>query len=373
MGSHEGRLVVTAMRVDLDPGEWVQIDNARDALERIENDLTIQWVLIEPKLMQSIPELFQLLQYRGSPCGISNGLRLYSMRTEEQMYLDMMNEVRCMGHVKDDRTHVGVRSLFGKSLKFSLKNNRLPLLTTKRVFFKGIAKELLWFLKGSSHNKSLQEDGIHIWDGNGSRDFLDRNGLTHYEEGELGPIYGYQWRSWGKPYRMDSVKQSEGIDQIQQIIHTIRTNPTDRRMILSAWNVSQIDEMALPPCHMMAQFYVHFDENNEKHLSCSMYQRSADIFLGVPFNIASYALLTHMLAHVTGCKAHELVMFFGDTHLYQNHTEQADIQLARYTECKAFPVIRFNPEKQNIDDFTYDDFSLIGYTCCDGIQAPMAV
>lgn len=367
------KIVVTTRPVDLNPTEWIPV-SPKDALERIDR---VQWLLMDVVLMQTDRELFELLQYRGSPCGTSHGMRLYALRTEEQMYLDLMNEIRHMGHLKSDRTGVGVRSLFGKSLRFSLKNHRLPLLTTKRVFFKGVAKELLWFLKGSSHNKSLQQDGVHIWDGNGSREFLDRNGLSHYEEGELGPVYGYQWRSWGKPYRTDpqhgTTNEQTGIDQIQQIIHTIRTNDACRRMILSAWNVSQIDEMALPPCHVLAQFYVHVDEQNQKRLSCSMYQRSADIFLGVPFNIASYALLTHLLAHVTGTVAHELVMNFGDTHLYQNHVEQADTQIARYNECKPFPTVQIDPRVRDIDDITYDDISLVDYTCCDGIPAPMAV
>jgi thymidylate synthase len=211
---------------------------------------------------------------------------------------------------------------------------------------------------------------VHIWDGNGSREFLNKRGLSHYDEGELGPVYGYQWRNWGKDYTQTS--SEPGIDQLQTIINTIRTNPYDRRMILSAWNVSQLNEMALPPCHLIAQFYVH-ETNGVKYLSCSMYQRSADVFLGVPFNIASYALLTHMIAQVTGTVAYELITHFGDTHLYSNHVDQARTQIERYKEVKPFCKVVLNQTVNNIDDFVYDDIQIQNYECCPGISAPMAV
>lgn len=363
-------IIITSKKVDIEDEGWVFM-NPTKALERLENDPSVRCLLIEHEILCSNLDIFQIVQYRGNQCGETYGLCMYTIRSEEQMYIDLMNEVKLLGHEKMDRTNVGGRSLFGKSLRFCLKRNKFPLLTSKNVFFKGIAKELLWFLKGSSRNDSLRADGVHIWDGNGSREFLDRNNLSHYDEGELGPIYGYQWRSWGKPYK-NCTEQNHGIDQIKRIVNTIRTNPSDRRMILSAWNVSQLEEMALPPCHIIAQFYVH-TTNGQKYLSCSMYQRSADIFLGVPFNIASYALLTHLIAHVTDCKAHELVIFFGDVHLYNNHMTQADTQIARYKDIQSFPDIIINTDKTDIDAFVYDDFKVIGYRPSEGIKAPMAV
>lgn len=331
------------------------------------------WLLIDVESKMRFPELYAIVKYRCRNQGTRetpNGvIQLYSVLSEEQMYLDMMSEVLQLGNVRPDRTGVGVHSLFGHTLRFNLLDRTLPLLTTKRVFFKGVAKELLWFLKGSTHTQWLQAHGVHIWDGNGTRAFLDNRGLTHYPEGELGPVYGFQWRNWGKEY--PSV-EGRGIDQIQKIIHTIQTNPFDRRMILSAWNVSQLDSMALPPCHVLAQFYVH-EKDNIRFLSCAMYQRSADVFLGVPFNIASYALLTHMIAQVTGTIAYELITHYGDTHLYTNHVEQAKTQIERYYEGKPFCKLRLNPEKKNIDDFVYEDMQIEKYTCCESIKAPMAV
>jgi thymidylate synthase len=346
--------------------------DALNALRR--NDA--QWVLVDHCLLDTLPELFALLEYRGRSCGVQEHegcmLGLYSIRTEEQMYLDMMSTVVKMGHYRSDRTGVGVYSTFGKTLRFSLQDNTLPLLTTKRVYFKGVAKELLWFIKGSTNTRELRKDNVHIWDGNASRDFLDKRGLRSYNEGELGPVYGYQWRRWGDPYTPEyegnTSKPTVGIDQLQGIIDTIKKDPYSRRMILSAWNVSQLSEMALPPCHILAQFYVH-----ENKLSCSMYQRSADSFLGVPFNIASYALLTHMIAQVTGTSAYELIINFGDTHVYSNHVEQVKTQLQRYNEGKPFCKLRMNSERKTIDDFVYSDFKIVDYDPLTTIKAPMAV
>lgn len=333
-------------------------------------------LLTDEKFISEHPELCKLLAYRGQSQGTKeyNGvfLKLYIIRTEEQMYLDMASDVLRLGHFRNDRTGVGVYSMFGKTLRFNLQDNTLPLLTTKRVYFKGVAKELLWFIKGSTNTRELREDNVHIWDGNASREFLDKRGLGSYNEGELGPIYGYQWRRWGKPYTPENEYEPAqgpwGIDQLQDIIDTIQNDPYNRRMILSAWNVSQLSEMALPPCHIMAQFYVH-----ENKLSCSMYQRSADVFLGVPFNIASYALLTHMIAQVTGTRAYELVINFGDVHVYSNHVEQVKTQLQRYNEGKPFCKLRMNPDKKNIDDFVYSDFEIVDYDPLTSIKAPMAV
>ena len=354
-----------------EPGgvRWVQFDNAQAALYRLRTDVTVRWVLLDADTSQEY-ELFNLLEYRGRFIGQKLRMNLYNITSEEGMYLRLIKELVAFGNIKENvRTETGVRSLFGKSLRFNLQHNTLPLLTTKRVFFKGVAKELLWFLRGSTDTKALRADGIKIWDGNGSREYLDKVGLSHYEEGELGPVYGYQWRNWGKPYRHQS-SSSGGVDQIKKIIDTIKTNPHDRRMILSAWNVSQLSEMALPPCHILSQFYVH-EKDGIKHLSCSMYQRSADIFLGVPFNIASYSLLTHMIAHVTGCTAHELIINFGDTHLYDNHVEQAKIQIER--SDKPFPTVRITPSKKRIDDIHFKDIVLENYEPDPSIPAPMAI
>jgi len=348
---------------------WVQVDNVQAALCRLRADVTVRWLLIDADVSQEY-DLYNLLEYRGRFIGQKLQMNLYSVTSEEGMYIGLIKELVAFGHVKNTvRTETGVRSLFGKTLRFNLRNNTLPLLTTKRVFFKGVAKELLWFLRGSTDTKALREDNIKIWDGNGSRDYLDKVGLAHYEEGELGPIYGYQWRKWGKPYRA-SGEQQEGVDQIQKLVDTIKSNPHDRRMILNAWNVSQLPEMALPPCHILSQFYVH-EKDGIKYLSCSMYQRSADIFLGVPFNIASYSLLTHMLAHVTGCVAHELIINFGDTHLYNNHIEQAKIQIER--PVKPFPTVCINTAKTDIDDIVFEDIVLENYESGPSILAPMAV
>lgn len=290
----------------------------------------------------------------------------------EQGYLNLLQEVLDHGHFKPvERTGVGTWSMFGKSLRFDLRDRRLPMLTTKKMFFKGIAKELLWFLKGDcTTTDALVKDNVHIWDLNSTRDYLDSRGLQDYAEGELGPIYGYQWRHWGKPYRSETNVQ--GIDQIQKIIETIRTNPNDRRMILSAWNVSDLDRMALPPCHVFAQFYVK-EVSDKKYLSCAMYQRSADLFLGVPFNVTSYALLTHMIAHVTDCEPDELVMFFGDAHVYANHIEAVKTQLARKDRCFEFPTLRIITPNKDIDQIKYDNLVVENYQSHDAIQAPMAV
>ena len=300
---------------------WTHTDDVPGAIDTLHK---YQFLLTDAELIAENPQLHRILEYRGRSHGMRdyNGviLELYNVRTEEQMYLDMMSDVLRFGNFRTDRTGVGVYSTFGKTLRFGLRNNALPLLTTKRVYFKGVAKELLWFIKGSTNNRDLRKDNVHIWNGNASREFLDNRGLLWYNEGELGPIYGYQWRRWGEPYTPENgYKPAQGrwgIDQLQDIIDTIQNDPYNRRMILSAWNVSQLSEMALPPCHIMAQFYVH-EKNNVKYLSCSMYQRSADVFLGVPFNIASYALLTHMIAQVTGTVAHELIILVPAHNPYQ--------------------------------------------------------
>ena len=263
-----------------------------------------------------------------------------------RQYLDLLEKVLREGVEKRDRTGTGTRSIFGHQIRFDLAQG-FPLVTTKKVHLKSIIYELLWFLRGETNVHWLQEHGVTIWD-----EWADANG-------ELGPVYGYQWRSWPA--------QSDGtIDQIANLIRDIKTNPDSRRLIVTAWNPADIPRMALPPCHCLFQFYVA-----DGKLSCQLYQRSADIFLGVPFNIASYALLTMMVAQVTGLKPGDFVHSFGDAHLYLNHLEQADAQLAR----KPFPLptMRLNPAVKDIHEFRYEDFQLLGYDPYPAIKAPIAV
>jgi dihydrofolate reductase/thymidylate synthase len=285
----------------------------------------------------------------------------------EQQYLRLAREVLRTGVRRGDRTGTGTLSVFGRQMRFSLRDGTLPLLTTKRVFWRGVAEELLWFVRGSTNAKLLQDKKVRIWDGNSSREYLDSIGLTNREVGDLGPVYGFQWRHWGAEYTdMHANYEGKGIDQLQRCIDTIRTNPTDRRIIMSAWNPTAMPDMALPPCHMFCQFYV---ANGE--LSCSMYQRSADMGLGVPFNIASSALLTHMIAHVTGLAPGEFVHTIGDAHVYANHVEALQVQLQR--EPRPFPTLTIKRTVDKIDDFVYEDFAVEGYEPHGNIKMQMAV
>ena len=261
-------------------------------------------------------------------------------------YLDLLRQVLDHGTAKSDRTGTGTVSIFGAQLRFDL-NAGFPLLTTKKVHLKSIIHELLWFLKGDTNVKYLKDNGVSIWNEWAKPD------------GELGPVYGYQWRSWPAP-------DGRHIDQISQVIEMLKKNPDSRRMIVSAWNVADLDRMALMPCHAFFQFYVA-----DGRLSCQLYQRSADMFLGVPFNIASYALLTLMMAQVCGFKPGDFVHTFGDTHVYNNHMTQVNEQLARAP--RALPVMKLNPAIKNIFDFTYKDFTLEGYDPHPIIKAPVAV
>ena len=263
-----------------------------------------------------------------------------------RQYLDLMQHVLEHGARKDDRTGTGTLSVFGAQLRFDL-NAGFPLLTTKKVHLKSIIHELLWFLKGETNTRYLKEHGVTIWD-----EWADA-------QGNLGPVYGYQWRSW-------PAADGRHIDQIAQVIELLRTNPDSRRMIVSAWNVSDLGKMALMPCHALFQFYVA-----NGRLSCQLYQRSADLFLGVPFNIASYALLTMMMARVCGLGLGDFVHTFGDTHLYLNHLVQAREQLSR--DPRALPLMKLNPAVKGIFDFRYEDFTLEGYDPHPAIKAPIAV
>lgn len=263
-----------------------------------------------------------------------------------KQYLELCEHVLKTGVEKEDRTGTGTISTFGYQMRFNLQEG-FPLLTTKKLHLRSIIHELLWFLNGDTNVKYLQENGVRIWN-----EWAD-------EKGELGPVYGSQWRSW-------TGADGKTVDQISELIYTIKTNPDSRRMIVNAWNVAEIDNMALPPCHCMFQFYVA-----DGKLSCQLYQRSADVFLGVPFNIASYALLTLMVAHVCDLEPGEFVHTFGDTHIYMNHLEQVKLQLTR--DPKPLPQIKINPEVKSIFDFKYEDFELVNYEAHPHIKGVVSV
>lgn len=285
---------------------------------------------------------------------------------EEYQYLQLIDEVMKKGFQTIDRTNVGTKSLFGKSMRYDLRKS-FPLLTTKRVFWRGVVEELLWFVRGDTNAKNLSDKGVKIWDANGSREFLDKRGLTHREEMDLGPVYGFQWRHFGAKYvDMHTNYTGQGVDQLAECIKSIKNNPSDRRIIMSAWNPADLNLMALPPCHMFCQFYV---ANGE--LSCLMYQRSADMGLGVPFNIASYSLLTCMMAQVCGLKPGDFVHSLGNTHVYLNHEDPLQIQLERTPQT--FPVLKINPDVKDIDSFKTSDFELVAYNPLCKIEMKMAV
>jgi thymidylate synthase len=304
-----------------------------------------------------------------------------------RQYLNLLQDIKDNGVKKMDRTGVGTISVFGRQLRFDLSKG-FPAVTTKKLFMRGIIHELIWFLQGSSNIKYLVDNDVHIWDEWPYKHYLMEQGkevpdssseewkagIKEFTEkikaddkfakkwGELGPVYGYQWRNWPAP-------DGKHIDQIKKAVDTIKNNPDSRRIIVSAWNVADVDEMAkagLPPCHLLFQFYVAGGK-----LSCQMYQRSADTFLGVPFNIASYSLLTMMMAQVCGLEPGDFVHTFGDTHLYLNHLEQVDEQLSR--KPKPLPKMKINPKVKNIDDFKYEDFELTNYDPYPAISAPIAV
>lgn len=304
----------------------------------------------------------------GQANGTSGGTgKKMPRRHEEYQYLEIIEDILEHGNQKSDRTGTGTKSVFGRQMRFSLRDGTFPLLTTKKTFYRGIAEELFWFIRGSTNAIELKEKKVMIWEGNSSREFLDSVGLRHREVGDLGPVYGFQWRHFGAEYSdMHADYSGQGVDQLAEVIHKIRNKPDDRRIIMCAWNPKDIPRMALPPCHCLVQFYV---ANGE--LSCQLYQRSADMGLGVPFNIASYALLTHMIAHVTGLKPGEFVHTLGDTHVYLNHVEPLKEQLTR--DPKPFPKIVIKRKVENIEDFTIDDFEVQGYDPHPKITMEMAV
>jgi thymidylate synthase len=299
-----------------------------------------------------------------------------SCNLEEKQYLDLIKNIIENGFLEEGRNG-NTLSTFGASLRFTLKDGKIPIMTTKKTAWKTCVKELLWFISGNTNTQLLQEKGVNIWDGNTSRDFLDSRNLNAYPEGMMGPSYGYQWRSFGAKYdcstgkpfeeRKEGIEKKEGIDQLQYIIDQLKDSKTrnSRRLIMTAWNPLQLDEMALPPCHILCQFHVH--KNNQ--LSCSMYQRSNDECCGTPFNIASYSFLTHLLAKHCGLEAYEFVYFKGNCHIYEEHIESAKLQMNR--EPFPFPTLIIKQMRENINDYKIQDFEINNYQHHDQIYYKM--
>lgn len=277
---------------------------------------------------------------------------------EENQYLNVIQDIINEGELIEGRNG-NTLAIFGSAMYFSLENNIIPLLTTKKVAWKTCLKELLWFISGSTDNKKLQAENVKIWNDNGSRDFLDSRGLNHLEENDLGPVYGHQWRFFNAPYtNCDESYKGKGVDQLQYIIDSLKDSKErySRRLVMSAWNPCQINEMALPPCHVLCQFNVIGNK-----LSCSLYQRSGDVGLGVPFNIASYSFLTHLIAKHCDLEATEFVYYLGNTHIYDDHVESLKEQIER--EPKEFPKVKINIKRDNINDYCLEDFEIENYEC----------
>ena len=286
----------------------------------------------------------------------------YHNSKNEQAYLDLLQHVLTHGTEKGDRTGTGTLSHFGAQLRFDLADG-FPLLTTKKVHFKSIVYELFWFLSGSTHVDYLQENNVRIWNEWAT---AEQTARFNRPAGDLGPIYGHQWRNYGATKREDGSYENDGVDQITQVIEQIKNNPNSRRLIVSGWNPAEAEQVALPPCHTLFQFFVA-----DNKLSCQLYQRSADLFLGVPLNIANYALLIHMVAQVCGLEVGEFVWTGGDCHIYQNHREQVELQLTR--ELYSLPTLTLNPDVTDIFAFNYDDISVDGYESHPAIKAKVAV
>ncbi|WP_201632633.1 thymidylate synthase [Psychrobacter immobilis] len=292
----------------------------------------------------------------------SNSISHHKQSKNEQAYLDLLRQVMSEGTEKGDRTGTGTLSHFGAQLRFDLASG-FPLLTTKKVHFKSIVYELLWFLSGSTHVDYLQANGVRIWNEWAT---AEQTARFNRPAGDLGPVYGHQWRNYGASKRDDGSYNNDGVDQITQVVEQIKTNPNSRRLIVSGWNPGEAEQVALPPCHTLFQFFVA-----DNKLSCQLYQRSADLFLGVPFNIASYALLTHMVAQVCGLEVGEFIWTGGDCHIYQNHREQVELQLTR--ELYTLPTLTLSPDVNDIFAFKYEDITVDGYKSHPAIKAKVAV
>ena len=298
-----------------------------------------------------------------------NPANQFPMRHEENQYLNLIEDILSEG-TKEEGRNGATLVVIGAAMHFSLNDRRVPFLTTKRLAWKTCLKELLWFVRGETDNALLQAQNVHIWDGNASREFLDSRGLTDRNEGDLGPIYGFQWRNFGGDYEGsndDKDRLKKGVDQLQSVIDALKDpeRRTSRRLLISAWNPCQLHEMALPPCHVLMQFHV----TDGTRLSCSLYQRSGDVGLGVPFNIASYSMLTHLIAHHCGLDAHEFVYHLGNAHMYDDHVDALKEQLQR--EPHDFPQIAIRALHDNIDDYQVGDFEVQGYQCHDAIPMTM--
>jgi dihydrofolate reductase / thymidylate synthase len=338
---------------------------------------------------------YEFLTYERKDDVKTSPLKKQKVAHEEYQYLQLIKDIIDTGITRQDRTGTGTISKFGATMRYSLRDNVIPVLTTKRVFWRGVAEELFWFVSGCTDNRVLQSKNIHIWDGNGSKEFLQKRGLGHRREGDLGPVYGFrtflcvlmvsfslkhvfhsllyahttEWRHFGAKYvDADANYNGKGVDQLAWIINEIKTNPTSRRLIMSAWNPKDMPQMALPPCHMMCQFYV---DTTRGELSCQMYQRSADMGLGVPFNIASYSLLTHLIAHCCKLKAGEFVHVIGDAHVYLNHVDPLKEQLKR--DPRPFPTLQINTDSRDIDQIKMEHVKLVGYKPMKTIKMKMAV
>jgi thymidylate synthase len=320
----------------------------------------------EHEEFKSLPYINNLIKIKNT----TNECERTNQNNEEYQYLKLIKDILNHGFLEEGRNGK-TKSIFGNSMRFSLKNGKIPILTTKKVAWKTCLKELLWFIRGKTDNKILQSQNVHIWDGNSSKDFTESVGLGHYPEGILGPIYGYQWRHFNAPYDVANGhildENKPGIDQLQFIIDQLKNPETrnSRRLIMTAWNPCQLNKMVLPPCHVMCQFNVH-DGNK---LSCCMYQRSVDVPLGSPFNIASYSFLTHLLAKHCDLEPYEFVYFMGNCHIYEEHFESIKEQIER--SPYDFPIVEIENKRENINDYTVDDFTVIGYKCHDAIKMKM--
>jgi thymidylate synthase len=289
------------------------------------------------------------------------------MESMESQYINLIKHILENGISKDDRTGIGTLSIFSYNMTFNLRES-FPLLTTKKVYWKGVVEELLWFISGSTDSNILKEKGVKIWEGNSSREFLDSRGLSHYDQGDIGAGYGFQWRHFGAKYtNMYDSYEGKGIDQLKDVIYKIKNTPDDRRIIMSAWNPSDIDKMALPPCHIFIQFWV---DTNKKELHSQMYQRSCDVGLGVPFNIASYALLTCIIAKLCDLTPGDFHYCMGDTHIYKNHIDAMKLQITR--DPYDFPKINIK-DITDIDNIKFDDIELIDYKYYENIKMNMAI
>jgi thymidylate synthase len=294
------------------------------------------------------------------------------MNQEEKNYLDLLQYIIDKGEEKPDRTGIGIYSMFGTTLRFSLRDGKVPMFTTKKLFLKGVVEELLFFLRGESDTKILEAKGVNIWKGNTTREFLDKINLKHFPEGYMGKMYGHCWRNFGGHDDIVDYKAGPykvGVDQISNVINLLKNDPNSRRIVVNSWNASDLNQMVLAPCHPLFQFYV---TNNE--LSCCFYMRSVDTFLGLPFNLLSYAILTHILAKTTGMKTKEIIFMGGDTHVYKTHLEQVKLQTSR--EPFEFPTLQINKELNSIEDIEqlqFSDFKVEGYQSHSAIKAEMAV